>query len=101
MYKKSKLENVIILTACITIPFSQSHKISNSLAELKQFNFFFLKFCITLFDLTGLLYAIRACLSAHRIDFERDRGVTALIIMTDTYSEINDVLVMNIIFTAR
>lgn len=50
---------------------------------------------------TELLYAIRASLRAHRTDFERDRGVTALIIMTDTHSEINDVLVMNIIFTAR
>lgn len=35
-----------------------------------------------------------------RIDFECDCGVSALIIMTDTHSEINDVLVMNIISTA-
>lgn len=35
-----------------------------------------------------------------RIDLECDHRVSAPIIMTDTHSEINDVLVMNIIFTA-
>lgn len=34
-----------------------------------------------------------------RIDFEHEQGVSAPIIMTDAHSEINDVLVMDIIFT--
>lgn len=36
----------------------------------------------------------------HKSDFELDHGVTALIILTDTNSAVNDILVINIIFTA-
>lgn len=43
---------------------------------------------------TGPVTLIRAS------DSEHDHGITTPIIMTDTHSEINDVLVMNMIFTA-
>lgn len=44
--------------------------------------------------------SLSECPQPDRIVFERDHRVSAPIIMTETHSEINDVLVMSIIFTA-